>query len=129
MYASSITKVSLMNMAVHVFGASIFRIESSSWKILPLMCMMCPSSFLITLGWKSQFYSLLEWLLQLATLNHLFGKLFSSLLEIQVLLNLQSDSYLTLLPGICLGNWAFHSGYKLNITLDMLTGLTPWGIH
>jgi hypothetical protein len=29
-------------------------IESSSWKILPLMSMKCPSlSFLITLGWKS----------------------------------------------------------------------------
>ena len=31
----------------------MFRIESSSWKILPLMSMKCPSlSFLITLGWK-----------------------------------------------------------------------------
>ena len=32
----------------------MFRIESSSWRILPLMSMKSPSlSFLITLGWKS----------------------------------------------------------------------------
>ena len=48
------TKVSLMNVAALAFGAWIFRIESTSWKILPLMSMKCPSlSFLITLGWKS----------------------------------------------------------------------------
>ena len=36
------------------FGTQIFRIESSSWQILPLMSIKCPSlSFLITLGWKS----------------------------------------------------------------------------
>jgi hypothetical protein len=54
MCALSFTKVSLMNVAALVFGAQIFRIESSSWKILPLMIMKCPSfSFLMTLGWKS----------------------------------------------------------------------------
>ena len=43
-----------MNVAALVFGAQIFRIESSSWRILPLMSMKCPSlSFLMTLGWKS----------------------------------------------------------------------------
>ena len=54
MCALSFTKVSLMNVAALVFGAQIFRIESSSWKILPLMSMKCPAlSFLITLDWKS----------------------------------------------------------------------------
>jgi hypothetical protein len=54
MCALSFTKVSLMNVAAHEFGALISRIESSSWKILTLMSMKCPSlSFLITLGWKS----------------------------------------------------------------------------
>ena len=49
----SFTKVSLMNVAALAFGAWIFRIEISSWKILPLMSMKCPSlSFLIILGWK-----------------------------------------------------------------------------
>ena len=43
-----------MNVAALVFGAQIFRIESSSWKILHLMSMKCPSlSFLMTLRWKS----------------------------------------------------------------------------
>ena len=52
--ALSFTKVSLMNVAALAFGASIFRIENSSWMIWPLMCMKWPSvSFLITLGWKS----------------------------------------------------------------------------
>jgi hypothetical protein len=51
--ALSFTKVSLMNMASFVFGAQILGIESSSWKILPLMSMKFPSlSFLITLVWK-----------------------------------------------------------------------------
>ena len=46
--------MSLMNVAALAFGAQIFRIESSSWRLLPLMSMKCPSlSFLITLGWKS----------------------------------------------------------------------------
>jgi hypothetical protein len=46
--------VSLMNVDALAPGAYIFRIESSSWKILPLMSMKCSSlSFLITLGWKS----------------------------------------------------------------------------
>ena len=54
MCALSFTKVSLMNVAVLAFGTLIFRIESSSWKILTLMSMKCPSlSVLITLGWKS----------------------------------------------------------------------------
>ena len=45
---------SLMNVAALAFGAQIFRIESSSWQILPLMSMKCPLfSFSITLGWKS----------------------------------------------------------------------------
>jgi hypothetical protein len=53
MCALSFTKVSLMNVAALAFGAEIFRIESSSWKILPLMSMNCHSlPFLITLGWK-----------------------------------------------------------------------------
>ena len=53
MCALSFTKVSLMNVDALAFGAQIFRIESSSWRILPLS-MKCPSlSFLITLGWKS----------------------------------------------------------------------------
>ena len=43
-----------MNVAALAFGAQIFKIESSSWKILSLMSMKCPFlSFLITLGWKS----------------------------------------------------------------------------
>ena len=54
MCALSFTKVSVMNVAALAFGAQIFRTESSSWKILPLIRMKCPSlSFLITLGWKS----------------------------------------------------------------------------
>ena len=53
MCALSFAKVSLMNVAALVFGTKLFRIETSSWKILPLMSMKCPSlSFLITLGWK-----------------------------------------------------------------------------
>jgi hypothetical protein len=43
-----------MNGTALVFGAYIFRIETSSWRILPLMSVKCPSlSFLITLGLKS----------------------------------------------------------------------------
>ena len=54
MCALSFTKVSLMNVAALVFGAYIFRIESSSWRILPLLRMKCPSlSFVITTGWKT----------------------------------------------------------------------------
>ena len=54
MCALSFTKVSLMSVADLAFGALIFRIESSSWKILTLMYMKCPSlHFLITWGWKS----------------------------------------------------------------------------
>ena len=54
MCALSFTKVSLMNVAALVFGAYIFRIDSSSWRILPLMSMKCPSlSVLITLGVKA----------------------------------------------------------------------------
>ena len=50
----SFTNVSLMNVAALVFGSWIFRIESFSWKILPMMSMKCPFlSFLMTLGWKS----------------------------------------------------------------------------
>jgi hypothetical protein len=42
-----------MNVDALAFGAYVFRIESSSWKILPLMSMKCPSlSFLIIMGWK-----------------------------------------------------------------------------
>jgi hypothetical protein len=41
-----------MNVDALAFGAYIFGIESSSWKILSLMRMKCPSSFLITLGLK-----------------------------------------------------------------------------
>ena len=43
MCALSFTKVSLMNVAALVFGAYIFRIDSSSWRILPLMSMKCLS--------------------------------------------------------------------------------------
>ena len=50
MYALSFTKVSLMNVDALAFGAQIFRFESSSWKILPLMSMKCPS---LSLGGKS----------------------------------------------------------------------------
>ena len=84
-----LTKVSLMNVATLAFGAYIFRIGSFSWTILPLMSMKCPSlSFLIILGWKSilieirmasRFYSILEWLFQLVSSDHLLGELFSSL--------------------------------------------------
>jgi hypothetical protein len=76
MCALSFTKVSLMNVAALAFGAQIFRITSSSWKILPLMRMKCHSlSFLITLGC----YSILVWLFHPVSLDHLLGKLFSSL--------------------------------------------------
>ena len=52
--ALSFIKVSIMNVAALVFGAWIFRIESSSWRILLLLSMKCHSlSFLISLGWKS----------------------------------------------------------------------------
>jgi hypothetical protein len=45
----SFTKGYLMNVVALAFEAMIFRIECSSWKILPLMNMNCPSlSFLIT---------------------------------------------------------------------------------
>jgi hypothetical protein len=40
----SFINVSLMNVAALAFGAYIFRIESLSWKILPLMSMKCASS-------------------------------------------------------------------------------------
>ena len=54
MCALSFTKVSLTNVVALAYGAQIFRIESSSWQIVPQMSMQCPSlSFLITLGWKS----------------------------------------------------------------------------
>ena len=53
MCALSFTKVSLMNVAALAFGTYIFKMESTSWKILLLMRMKCPSlSFLITLGWR-----------------------------------------------------------------------------
>ena len=57
--ALSFTKVSLMNVAALAFRAWIFRIESSSWRILPLMSMKCPSlSFLMTLVWKSILFNI-----------------------------------------------------------------------
>jgi len=43
MCALSFSKVSFMNMGALAFGAPIFRIESSSWWIFPLMNMKCPS--------------------------------------------------------------------------------------
>ena len=58
----SFTKISLMNVDALAFGAQILRIESSSWKILPLMSVKCPPypqlhppcpSFFMTLGWSS----------------------------------------------------------------------------
>jgi hypothetical protein len=59
MCALRFTKVSLMNVAALAFGAYIFKIESSSWKILLLMSMKCPSlSFLITLGWKLIYFDI-----------------------------------------------------------------------
>ena len=54
MWALSFIKVSLMNVAALAFRAYIFRIWSSSWRILTLMSMKCPSlSFLTSLGGKS----------------------------------------------------------------------------
>jgi hypothetical protein len=51
MCALSFIIVPLMNADALVFGGLIFIIESSSWKILPLMSMKYPSlSFLINLG-------------------------------------------------------------------------------
>ena len=74
------TKVSLMNVAALVFGAQIFRIECSSWKILTLIGIKGPSlSLLITLCGKSILFDIrmatpaISW-------DHLLGKLFSSLL-------------------------------------------------
>ena len=49
MCALSFTIVSLMNVDALAFGTYIFRIESSSWKSLPLLNMRCSFSFLITL--------------------------------------------------------------------------------
>jgi hypothetical protein len=42
MYALSFTKVSLRNVTALAFGVQIFRIESLSSYILPLMSMKCP---------------------------------------------------------------------------------------
>jgi hypothetical protein len=79
MCALKFAKVYLMDEAALVFGAYIFRIESSSWKILTLMGMKCPPlSFLRTLVWKL-IYSIIQWLLLLVSSDHLLGKLFSSL--------------------------------------------------
>ena len=45
-----------MNVAALVFGAQIFSIESSSWQILPLMNMKCPSlPFFDNFGLKVNF--------------------------------------------------------------------------
>jgi len=47
MYALNSSKVSFMNVDALAFGAEIFRTESSSWYVFPLMNMKCPSlSFL-----------------------------------------------------------------------------------
>jgi hypothetical protein len=79
MCALSFTKVSLMNVAALVFGAGIFRIESSSWMILPLMSIKCPFlSCLMTLGWKSILLDI-RMATQLLSSDHLLGKLFFSL--------------------------------------------------
>jgi hypothetical protein len=59
MCALSFTTVSVMNVFALAFGAQIFRIKSSSRKILPLRIIKCPSlSFLITLGWKSILFAI-----------------------------------------------------------------------
>jgi hypothetical protein len=51
MCALSFNKISFMNVGVLALGAWLFRIESSSWWILPLMSMKwLYLPFLITLG-------------------------------------------------------------------------------
>jgi hypothetical protein len=58
-----------MTVDALAFGAIIFRIEGSSWKILPLMSMKGPSlPFLITLGWK-----LILFHIKMATVACFFG--------------------------------------------------------
>ena len=52
----SFSNVSLMNVVALAFGAYLFRIESSFWKILPLMSMKCPSlSFFDNFGLEVDF--------------------------------------------------------------------------
>jgi hypothetical protein len=54
MCALSYTKASLMNVDTLTFGAWVFRIESSSWKIFNFdKYEVCLLVFLKTLGWKS----------------------------------------------------------------------------
>jgi hypothetical protein len=56
MCALNYTRVSLMNATALAFGAYIFRIESSSWKILTLMSIKCPSlSFFDNFGLEVDF--------------------------------------------------------------------------
>jgi hypothetical protein len=46
MCSLSFSKVSFMNVVTLAFGVKIFRIESSSWQIFPLVSVNCPSSSL-----------------------------------------------------------------------------------
>jgi len=74
----SFSKVCFMNVGTLAFAAYIFRIESSSWWIIPLMYMKCPSLFFwMTFSWKSILFNI-KMCTPACFLDYLLGKLFSS---------------------------------------------------
>ena len=123
----SFSKVSFMNLGALAFGAQMFRIESSSWQIFPLMSMKGPSLsylfiylFIFETGFLFIALSVLEFTLQTRlasnseihlTHTRLFLIFFDDLWLKVYYIGYQNGYFSLFLGTICLENFipAFYS--------------------